>query len=134
MALPPIVAHMVRLATGLHVRVHAGRRGHRAAVEIRVRHLVQNRIVDAGRAGNLAEVLALWFALLLDHDDWCLMLVVVVVLDGCVVHAGIVLFVVLRLLILLEVLRLLVLQFVQILLVMLRLVDGTVLLQTRVRV
>lgn len=105
MAFAPVVAHMVRLAAGLDVGVHARRGRHIAAVEIRVRHLVQNRIVNARCARNLAEVLTLGLALLFVRCGG--------VVDGLLV-------VLLRLL--------LMVQLVQVLLVVLRIVFGAVLL------
>lgn len=110
-ALAPVVAHMVRLAARLHVRVHARRGRHIAAVEIRVRHLVQNRIVNARRAGNLAKVLALGLALLLR----CV--------SGRVVDGR-----VLVVLLVLLMLRLMRAQLLQVLLVVLRIVRRVVLL------
>lgn len=57
-----IVANMISLTTRLDVGVHARSGRYIAAMEIRMRHLVQNWIVNTGCARDFAEILAFRFA------------------------------------------------------------------------
>lgn len=80
-SLAPIVAGVVGLAAGFDVRVHAGDGGHVATVEAGVRHLVVDRIVDTGHAGNFAKVLLVLLLVV-----WRVQLVLWIVQRTVVVH------------------------------------------------
>lgn len=85
-----IVANVVRLAAGFDVGVHAGCGRNVLAMEIGVRHLVQNWIVDTGRSGNLAKILSLglaWFggSHMQMSSRLFVLLVILFVVDGLVV-------------------------------------------------
>lgn len=57
MTFTTIVAYMIRLTTSLDVGVHARSGRHVTAMEIRMRYLVQNWIVNAGCSRDFTEIL-----------------------------------------------------------------------------
>lgn len=58
-AIPAIIAHMVRLATGFHIGVDARPGGYRSATETCLRHRMVCRVISAWLAGNFGQMLLL---------------------------------------------------------------------------
>lgn len=61
-AFTTIMANMIRLTTSLDVGVHSRSGRYIAAMEIRMRYLMQNWIINAWCARDFAEILSLRFA------------------------------------------------------------------------
>lgn len=64
MAFAAVVAHVIRLAAGLRVGIHAGHGRHAAAMEAGRRHLVVDGVIVARHAGDFVQVLVVALGLI----------------------------------------------------------------------